>query len=343
MSQLAYSYRCAGVRPPREQARRHPIAWEGFTSKTRGPLRRWTASAAILLMTLAAEGCAAQRIVVEDSTARAVSPTLAFVSLGPGAPRDLSVVESPYANATRQTIALATHGKTPGENQLRIDVFGLTNPNLAPDSSLPDLPLNEADLMAEAQDVLSDASLRISTNYMQNRYGPFGYAVGKSSQGDTCVYAWQRLETPEQKLSIVNSRNTISIRLRICDPKASEATLASLMMNLSVNVRLSGGSWTPDPRELSPTIGAAGAPMAPPQLTAAAVNPFPPASPVAATAPRAKRAIAVEPVSAPVIAPAPGVLVPPPPLALNNAPASSDAAHPPAPISVPAPPPEARP
>jgi hypothetical protein len=291
-------------------------------------------------MTLAAEGCAAQR-AVEDSNARVVSPTLAFVSLGPGAPADLSVIESPYANATRQTIALATHGRTPGENQLRIDVFGLTNPNVAPDSTLPDRPLNEADLMSEAQDALPDAPLRISTNYMQNRYGPFGYAVGRSAHGDTCVYAWQRLETPEQKLNIVNSRNTISIRIRICDPKAGEATLASLMMNLSVNVRLSGGSWTPDPKELSPAIGAAGAPMAPSQLIAAAVNPFPPAS---AKAPRAKRAIASEPASAPIVAPSPtGVLVPPPPLALLNAPMPGDTAHGSEPISVPGPPRETRP
>jgi hypothetical protein len=307
-----------------------------------GPLRRWTASAAILLMTLAVEGCAAQRAVVEDSNAHVVSPTLAFVSLGPGAPSDLSVIESPYANATRQTIALTTHGKTPGENQLRIDVFGLTNPNVAPDSALPDRPLNEADLMSEAQDTLPDVPLRISANYMQNRYGPFGYAVGKSARGDTCVYAWQRLETPEQKLTIVNSRNTISVRLRICDPKAAEATLASLMMNLSVNVRLSGGSWTPDPKALSPAIGAAGAPMAPSQVLAAAVNPFPPSSAVATRTPRAKRAVAPEPVSALAVSPSPsGVLVPPPPPL--NASMPTGPAHAPEPNSVPAPPRETRP
>jgi len=71
-------------------------------------------------------------------------------------PAVLSVIQSDYANATRQTIALATRGKTPGENQLRVDVFGVKNDNVALDSSLPDLPLKEAELAAEAQDALPD-------------------------------------------------------------------------------------------------------------------------------------------------------------------------------------------
>jgi hypothetical protein len=205
--------------------------------------------------------------------------TSLFVSLGPGTPGVLSVIESRYANATRQTIALVTHGKTPGENQLQIDVFGLTNEGASLETTLPDLALNEVDLYSEAQGALPDVPLRISLNYMQNNFGPFGYAVGRSTQGDTCVYAWQRIATPDRKLSLVNSRVALSVRLRLCDPKASEAALAATMMNLSANVSLSGGSWTPEPRELSADIGAAGAPIAPTSILASAANPLPPSSP----------------------------------------------------------------
>jgi Cellulose biosynthesis protein BcsN len=161
----------------------------------------------------------------------------------------------------------------------------------------------------------------MSLNYLQNRYGPIGYLVGKSAQGDTCIYAWQRLATPDWKLSPINSRNAISIRLRLCDPRASEAALAATMMNLSVNVALSSGSWTREPNELSADIGAAGAPIAPPSIAAAAANPFPPSSSPAAPT-RARRAPRHEraPPATSLIQPSTptGVIVPPPPLAPPN-------------------------
>jgi hypothetical protein len=282
------------------------------------------------MMALVASGCAAQRTIVESSSARAVGLGHAFVSLGPGGPAVLSVIETDYANATRQTIALTTHGKTPGDNQLRIDLSGIKNDNVSPETTIPDRPLNEADLSAEAQEALPDVSLRMSLNYLQNRYGPFGYLVGKTAQGDTCVYGWQRLATADQKLSLINSRNAISIRLRLCDPAANEAALAATMMNLSVNVSLSSGSWTPDPRQLSADIGAANAPMAPSQIMAAAANPLPPSEASNALPRQAKRIIAAPPPPPPpaasLVQPAPltGVVVPPPPLASLNAPSPQE-------------------
>jgi hypothetical protein len=316
-----------------------------------GAPRRKAASAIILMMALVASGCAAQRTIVENSGARSVPTDHAFVSLGPGGPAVLSVIQSDYANATRQTIALVTRGKTPGENQLRVDVFGLKNDNVALDTSLPDLPLKEADLNAEAQDALPDVPLRVSNNFLQNRYGPFGYIVGKAAQGDTCVYAWQRLATPDLKISLINSRNALSIRLRLCDSVASEAALAATMMNLSVNVALSSGSWTPEPRELSTAVDAVNAPTAPPQIATAAANPLPSSPARAAPLLRAKQARrAPPPERAPPVAsviqpPAlTGVVVPPPPLAALNAPAPAraDSAPSPAQISVPPPPQELR-
>jgi hypothetical protein len=313
-----------------------------------GAPRGKAASAVIVMMALMASGCAAQRTIVENSSARAVPTDHAFVSLGPGGPAVLSVIQSDYANATRQTIALATRGGTPGENQLRVDVFGMKNDNVALDSSLPDLPLKEAELAAEAQDALPDVPLRVSNNYLQNRYGPFGYSVGKTAQGDTCVYGWQRLATPDRKISLINSRNALSIRLRLCDSAASEAALAATMMNLSVNVALSSGSWTPEPRELSADVGAANAPIAPPQIAAAAANPLPPSpahSPPALRARHARRAPLPEraPPAVSVVQPPAltGVVVPPPPLAALDAPAPARPASSPAQIGVP-PPPEPR-
>jgi hypothetical protein len=351
MNQRAYLARYAGRPPARDRVRFHPMGRGGYARKIGGLPRRKAASAVIVMMALIASGCAAQRTIVENSGARAVPTDHAFVSLGPGGPAILSVIQSDYANATRQTIALATRGKTPGENQLRVDVFGVKNDNIPLDSSLPDLPLKEAELAAEAQDALPDVSLRVSNVYLQNRYGPFDYSVGKTAQGDTCVYGWQRLATPDQKISLINSRNAISIRLRLCDSVASEAALAATMMNLNVNVALSSGSWTPEPRELSADVGAVNAPTAPPQIAIAAANPLPP-SPARAAPPlrarQTRRALSPEraPPAASVAQPPAltGVVIPPPPLAALNAPAParSDSTPSPAQISVPPPPQEPR-
>jgi hypothetical protein len=349
MFQLAYLAYRAGRPPPRSRARSRPDTSGGCAPKMGGPARRKAASAIILMMALVANGCAAQRTIVENSGARAVPTDHAFVSLGPGGPAVLSVIQSDYANATRQTIALATRGKTPGENQLRVDVLGVKNDNVALDSSLPDLPLKEAELAVEAQDALPDASLRVSNSYLQNRYGPFGYIVGKTAQSDTCVYAWQRLATPDTKISLINSRNAISIRLRLCDSVASEAALAATMMNLNVNIALSSGSWTPEPRELSSDVGAVNAPTAPPQIAIAAANPLPPLPARAAPPLRARQARrARQPEPAPpagsVVQPptSNGVVVPAPPLAALDAPLPAAATPPPAQISVPPPPQEPR-
>ena len=190
--------------------------------KIRAPSRRDFALAVTLIAALATAGCAGRHVIIENVGARSVSTNLAFVSLGPGTPGVLSVIESRYANATRQTIALVTRGKTPGENQLQIDVFGLTNEGVSLETTLPDLALNEVDLYSEAQGALPDVPLRMSLNYMQNNFGPFGNAVGRSTQGDTCVYAWQRIATPDRKLSLVNSRVAMSVRLRLCDPRRAK-------------------------------------------------------------------------------------------------------------------------
>ena len=301
------------------------------------------ALSAVIFVVALTGGCAAQRTVVENSggATRAVATDRAFVTLSPGGPPVLSVIQSDYANATRQTIALTSQGGTPGENQLRVDVFGLRNNNVSAERSLPDLPLSEAELSAEGQEALPAVPLRLSLSYLQNRYGPFGYLVGKTAQGDTCIYAWQRLATPDRKISLINSRNAISIRLRLCDPRASEAALASTMMNLNVNVALSSGSWMPEPKQLSSAIGAAGEPIAPSQIASAAAGPFPPSPPPGATpsgARHAKHAPELAPSATSIVQPSTpaGIIVPSPSLAPLNAPET--AATPPAGPIVPPPP-----
>jgi Cellulose biosynthesis protein BcsN len=277
-------------------------------------LGRGAPAAGVALLMAIVDGCAVPRTIVANESERQVSVDQAFVSLGSSAPPVLSIVEHPYENATRQTLRLATRGATPGENILRVDVIGIKNPSISRDATLPDAPLEAPQLSSEAEEALPGVPLRTSLTYLQNRSGPFGYAVGKSVQGDECIYAWQRVATPDRDLNIVNSRNTLSVRLRLCEPHTSEAALIASMMGLNVNVGLSGGLWTPEPRQFSSEIGASGTPIGPPQILAAA-------SADAEQAARPPRRRAVKPMRGGEIVEVPtqnpltseGVLVPPPP------------------------------
>jgi hypothetical protein len=152
-----------------------------------GRVGSWATPAGVAWLLLIVDGCAVPRTIVANESERQISVDQAFVSLGPSAPPVLSIVERPYENATRQTVRLATRGATPGENTLRVDVIGIKNPGISRDATLPDAPLEEASLSSEAEDALPRVPLRMSLTYLQNRYGPFGYAVGRSAQGDQCI------------------------------------------------------------------------------------------------------------------------------------------------------------
>ncbi len=274
-------------------------------------LGSWTAAAAVALPMAILGGCAAPRTIVANTIERQVPVDQAFVSLGPGAPAVLSIVERPYENATRQSVRFATRGNTPGENSLRVDVVGVTNSGINGET-LPDVPLEEPKLISEAEEALPNVPLRTSLTYLQNRYGPFGYAVGRSAEAEDCIYAWQRVATPDRDVSVVNSRNTLSLRLRLCDPHTGEARLVATMMGLNVNVGLSGGAWTPEPKELSSQVGSPGTVVGPPEILAA-VNPIAeqPAHPPTHHIVKLSNSDIAEP---PAVAPSSdSVIVPPPP------------------------------
>jgi len=88
------------------------------------------------------------------------------------------------------------------------------------------------------------------------------------------------------------------------------------MMGLNVNIGLSGGAWTPEPKQFSSEVGTPGTAIGPPTVLAAV-------SPDAERAPRPPRRRTVKPgsgeiVESPIVAPTQNpltsdtVLVPPP-------------------------------
>lgn len=213
---------------------------------------RFSSVAAALFAAIVLAGCATTS-VQEPRTATTVPLSEAMIFPPPGGPAMLSVVETNYANAVRQDISLATNARTPGENKISITRFL----DEGGDGNFGELADSESvDLYAEASAAWPQVSMMVSPFYVQNFYGPFGYAVGGAPTGDKCLYAWQRI-APSLKPSGSIKRGTVVIRLQLCDRTQSEQALLRMMYQM----RLRDPVF--EPWRASPVIGEAGAPLLP--------------------------------------------------------------------------------
>ena len=273
------------------------------------------AAGLILISSLA--GCAAGGAPQILVSTRTVDTSQAFALPPPGGPSIVSVIERPYNNAVQQEILLATTARTPGQNVLRVQFFGPLKANLTGGDKLRDSQLGVTDISREMRGTRPGIVMHRSPNYVQNRYGPFGYASGRSRSGDTCVYAWQRIRPGESQSRWLTGRGSIQVRLRLCDSNLTEQQLLAFMYGYSVNAAFNDYSWNPygDAPGPAENLGKSGediypsGPKAPP---AEALMP-PPAQPL-----RAQIQRRVDTQAAPAVPvrvrPAPiGPLVPPPP------------------------------
>lgn len=221
-------------------------------------------------LSLAVAGCGEQRLadseLVTATRSLSVDPSRAMVALPPGSPPVVGVTQRSYENAVAQTISLATRGRTPGENAIQVAFFTAAD---LPDSTgvegnLLKLPgIDDFAVAQEMEERLPGVAMAPSAVFVQNKYGPFGYAFGRGTGGEACLYAWQRIADGD---SIFRPKSgAISIRMRICDPKASEAALLRLAYEYSLNASLRRSGWNPtgDAPAPAPELGKAGAPIYP--------------------------------------------------------------------------------
>lgn len=221
-------------------------------------------------LSLAVAGCGEQRLadseLVTATRSLSVDPSRAMVALPPGSPPVVGVTQRSYENAVAQTISLATRGRTPGENAIQVAFFTAAD---LPDSTgvegnLLKLPgIDDFAVAQEMEERLPGVAMAPSAVFVQNKYGPFGYAFGRGTGGEACLYAWQRIADSD---SIFRPKSgAISIRMRICDPKASEAALLRLAYEYSLNASLRRSGWNPtgDAPAPAPELGKAGAPIYP--------------------------------------------------------------------------------
>ncbi len=242
-----------------------------------------------------------------------------FVMPPPGGPAIVDVVEQRYPNATQQRILLAGVSKTQGQNYLLVQYFGPVGTTGQGRTALKNRPLSTTNLAAELREEFPGFGMSRSPVFVQNRYGPFGYAVGRSPAGDICLYAWQRIFGASSLPILFRAKGTIQIRLRQCGTVASENRLLSTMYGMSIKSFFSDINWNPygSAPGPNPSLGASGEPIYP--IGASGFEPLVEADPEPAQRPVKRRASKPRALRTGVVAqpqplPAPiGVPVPPPP------------------------------
>lgn len=273
----------------------------------------WLGRLALGLPLLAA--CSQGAEITTGSTVRSASPSSAFVLPPPGGPAIVSVVERRYANATEQEISLATNATTVGQNWFQVRLFGPVDPRLAGQTALSTRPISFGHMNAEARAALPNVGMARSPYYVQNRYGPFGYSLGRSG-ADLCLYGWQNIRS---RPALIGNNGAIDIRVRLCQAGGSEQELLSVMYGYTVSAYFGDSNWNPygRPPSPSPTLGQAGAEIYPLGLPRAeGLSTEPPPPPQVPT----RRSVVRQPVAAPVQPTPRGPLVPPPPEATSEQP-----------------------
>ncbi|CAM5541240.1 hypothetical protein MAUB1S_09039 [Mycolicibacterium aubagnense] len=259
-------------------------------------------------------GCAQQTQVGSLSDTQMVSAEKAFAYPGPGGPAITGIIERQYANALQQEIALSTSAHSPGQNMLRVQLFGPVDRKVAGQTELRAGFLPPSNIGTEMRQLFPGVRMARSPYYVQNRYGPFGYAVGRSSSGDTCLYAWQRLTSTGSTQTLIGNKGSIQIRLRLCDQALPEERLLQTMYDFTISSYFRSSGWNPYGAVNAPdaSLGKSGAPVYPTASEKFATVTTPPVREAPSRVVRSRH-VAPAPQRVPALPEPTGPIVPPPP------------------------------
>lgn len=221
------------------------------------------ATACVLMVMLA--GCSSTAGVSRFQPTRSVPMTEALVFPPPGGPAIIAVVERRYRNGIEQDIALRTQSSVSGQNAIKIKFVGPGMEGGNTDKTLSSARLTEATVAREMRSALPGVAMARTASYLQNNYGPFSYAVGKSRGGDTCIYGWQQIRSSTNERNTLHNLGVVQMRLRLCDTNATEQSLLATMYGYTINGSFTGWQWNPYGREdrVDPNLGRPGHPVYP--------------------------------------------------------------------------------
>ena len=177
--------------------------------------------------------------------------------------KPIAVIEQRFSNGVLQEILLENPTSSAGQNVLVARAFG----PMGHDRGMERMSLDEpttADIRREMRERFPGVNMTISETFVQNRYGPFGFATGRLRGGVSCIYAWQEIRAKKSVL-FPGYRGAVTWRLRFCDANASPRELLYLPYGLNVNVYFLQDNWNiyGKPPEPNPDIGKLGRPLGP--------------------------------------------------------------------------------
>ncbi|NKL77570.1 cellulose biosynthesis protein BcsN [Rhizobium leguminosarum] len=219
----------------------------------------------ILLVAVAGmAGCTSTGGVRQPSVPETVAPEKALVLPPPGGPSIVSVVERKRGNGVEQTISLFTSSSVPGQNSLKVQFFGASGANPGAGNA-GFSKINESGIAREVARSAPGVPMATSATFLQNAYGPFGYASGRSRAGDTCLYAWQQIRSSTAANTQARNFGMIQLRLRLCDARAGERQLLGIVYGYTVTGTFDGELWNPygNPPPADVALGRTGAPIYP--------------------------------------------------------------------------------
>lgn len=280
-------------------------------------------------------GCGAGAGVQLAKGKALVDPDQALIVPPPGGPAVTGVIEQRSSGAIIQQVHLGTSSHVPGENVFEVAYFGPVGDAGASEDSPQDKAISTAAVSTSMRKALPGVPMHSSPYFVQNAYGPFGYAVGRSGP-DLCLYAWQRIRARDNASRLFGERGTIQVRLRYCKTGASEAELLNAMYGYTLVGSVADSFWNPYGPADGPAhgVGRSGHPIYP-QGAIGAATVLQPRPAVVRRTRRVARAAVVAPAAAAAEKPLPrGPKIPLPDAPAAAAPAS-DAPAPAVPLPSP--------
>ena len=229
------------------------------THDCRDPEMHFSKAIALIILACLGAGCTTTGQVRQSIGVETIAADKALAFPPPGGPAIVNVVERRRAKDVEQTISLYTSSSVPGQNFLKVQFLGITgsNPGLG---SRPFETVSEGAIAREMAAAIPGVRLSRSAIFVQNSYGPFGYASGQSRAGDTCLYAWQQVKAGFAPSQEQRNFGMVQVRIRLCDAHATERQLLSTVYGYTIAGHFAGAALNPfgGPRGADAVLGKPG-------------------------------------------------------------------------------------
>ncbi|MBB4009885.1 cellulose biosynthesis protein BcsN [Allorhizobium taibaishanense] len=193
-----------------------------------------------------------------QASAHEIPQAMALASIPALAAKVASTRETEKDDALVQRVLYRNGSDIAGENALTLETGKPGNIRFRHGPTV-------AQLARELRAAFPDVVMQPLPANRANAYGPYGLAMGRSSGGSRCVFAWQLIPANAQ------DPKPHILRLRYCDPQMNETVLSSLMDGLILRQSAAAVSYSYAP-PVNGYASAQSSPMIQAPMNQAAIN-----------------------------------------------------------------------